>query len=109
MIRQVPDRLTKREAECLHFIMAHTLNGKPCPTYQDIADAMGGISRGNVHKFISSLERMGYIDREAKQRRSIKVLKDSSGVLLNVPSEAIGATHGAQAVADGTNSAEQGM
>src|SRR5258708_36740330 len=55
------------------------------PTYREIRDDAGIDSLGHIAYHLKSLEEKGYIQRDGKQSRSIKVLKYWDGSSMTSP------------------------
>ena len=65
--------LTDRQTEVLNFIIQFRKDREYSPTFREIADGMKFTVRVAVD-YIAVLEKKGYITREKKLSRSIKVL-----------------------------------
>ena len=68
--------LTKRQAEILHFIIAHQKRESRAPSFREISEACGGIVVATIYEHLKSLEVKGYIVRQYNQPRAIVVLHD---------------------------------
>ena len=66
------DRLTKSQQKVYDFLRQKTATGVP-PTVREICAATGLKSTSTVHAHLKTLERLGYISREAGLNRSIRV------------------------------------
>ena len=66
------DRLTKSQQKVYDFLRQKTATGVP-PTVREICAATGLKSTSTVHAHLKTLERLGYITREAGLNRSIRV------------------------------------
>ena len=77
------DGLTKREKSILKCIVKQIeKNGYP-PSVREIGKAVGLSSTATVHGYLKRLEEEGYVKKENQKGRTIKLLKDESGELLN--------------------------
>lgn len=71
MISQIPSR---RQAELLEYLATFRLaQGRP-PTVREMGEALGIRSPNGVVMHLKALERKGWIQRERKQARGIKLL-----------------------------------
>jgi len=69
--------MTPREREVLDFIRTYqATNGGISPSLSEISVGIGlsGTTRGTVHEKVVSLERQGFITREAGRQRSISII-----------------------------------
>lgn len=73
--------LTEKQKKVYDFLVKETSSGLP-PTVREICAALGIKSTSTVHAILSVLEEKGYIERNAKSSRAIKIEKefDSSPV-----------------------------
>lgn len=97
-MRRALDKLTRRETECLEFCRRFIEQNGMSPKLSEIADAMSGISRGNVHHFLTSLERRGLIIRTKGAHRSIVIAESNSSAALRSADDAPGGGHRPQPV-----------
>jgi repressor LexA len=67
--------ITKKQHEVLTFIGSYADTHGYAPTYSEIGDAMGIVSKGAVSKHIQALERDGFVAKRAQCRRTLEVLK----------------------------------
>lgn len=67
--------LTARQVAILRFIDSTMKATAVCPTFSEIAVAMGMSSRGKVHHDIAALVHAGYLANEPYQQRALRVLK----------------------------------
>lgn len=72
------DKLTKKQAEILDFVVEYIKDNDYSPSYREIADHFGISSTGTVHEHIKNLEKKGYLKGDNDGPRSIQV--DSSVV-----------------------------
>ena len=68
----VMEHLTKSQQKVYDFLRQETSKGVP-PTVREICAATGLRSTSTVHAHLKTLERLGYITREAGLNRSIRV------------------------------------
>ena len=70
---------TKKEKAILKFIETQVLeNGYP-PSVREIGKAIGLSSTATVHAYLEKLEIDGYIKKEDKKGRTLKIIKGSNG------------------------------
>ena len=70
---------TKKEKAILKFIETQVLeNGYP-PSVREIGKAIGLSSTATVHAYLEKLEKDGYIKKEDKKGRTLKIIKGSNG------------------------------
>lgn len=60
--------LTEREQDTLSFIAHYYIKERKAPLLAEIAQGLGIQSKGVVHRYLSSLEDKGYIERNPKSR-----------------------------------------
>lgn len=65
--------LTPRQAELLAFIKSFIAEKGYSPSFVEMADAIGNVSRGNIHRYLELLEQRGHVRRQ-KFSRSIEVI-----------------------------------
>ena len=82
--------LTPRQRDCLDVIQRLTLDGVS-PTFQQIGDAMGIVSKSSVHRLVHSLAQRGAIRFLPNVWRSIEVVRKGSPVPFEAMTEAINA------------------
>lgn len=67
--------LTPRQKECLDFITEYMRQSNGVsPALTEIGDALGGLSKGPVHRLLTQLEVRGRIRRLKSHVRAIEVL-----------------------------------
>ena len=72
--------LTERQIELLDIINTAIVSTGVCPSYDEMAAAMGYDSKGGATADkLAALERQGYIRRRPHRIRSIKVLRLPGG------------------------------
>ena len=70
---------TKKEKAILKFIESQVLeNGYP-PSVREIGKAIGLSSTATVHAYLAKLEKQGYIKKEDKKGRTLKIIKGTNG------------------------------
>ena len=70
---------TKKEKAILKFIETQVLeNGYP-PSVREIGKAIGLSSTATVHAYLAKLEKQGFIKKEDKKGRTLKVIKGTDG------------------------------
>ena len=62
--------LTRRQKQLLDFIVA----SDPCPTYDEMASAMGFTSKSGIHRLLKGLEERKFVRRIPNRARAIEVL-----------------------------------
>ena len=60
--------LTDREQDTLNFIAHYYIKEHKAPLLAEIAQGLGIQSKGVIHRYLSSLEDQGYIERNSKSR-----------------------------------------
>lgn len=78
--------LTARQVECLDFIRRSTAAGTPSPSFDEIAQGLGLVSKSNVYRLVHALIDRGYLRQLPGRRRSIALIEphlrgDTEGVL----------------------------
>lgn len=67
--------LTARQADCLRFIAAHQHeNDGITPSFAEIADGLGLVSKSGVLRLLMALEKRGRILRPANRSRAITII-----------------------------------
>ena len=70
---------TRKEKAILKFIEEQVIeNGYP-PSVREIGQAIGLSSTATVHAYLAKLEKQGYIKKEDKKGRTLKVIKGTDG------------------------------
>ena len=78
MPRKKPE-LNKREKAILKFIEKQIMTQGYPPSVREIGKAVGLNSTATVHGYLAKLKDKGYIKKEDKKGRTLKLLKGSSG------------------------------
>ncbi|MFK8028518.1 MAG: transcriptional repressor LexA [Gammaproteobacteria bacterium] len=60
--------LTEREQDTLRFITNYYIKQRKAPLLTEIANGLGIQSKGVIHRYVSALEKKGYIVRNPKTR-----------------------------------------
>lgn len=68
------ESLKPREQNLMDSLKAHEQSYGFSPSYDEIKSAMGYRSKSSVQNLLNSLERKGYIKREANKSRTIQIL-----------------------------------
>ena len=71
--------LNKREKAILKFIEKQIMTDGYPPSVREIGKAVGLSSTATVHGYLGKLEEKGYIKKENKKGRTLKLLKGGSG------------------------------
>lgn len=69
--------LTPKQNEALSFIGKSIAANGHCPSYREIADALGLVSISGVYRLVSGLEERGFIARLPRRARSIQIIRGS--------------------------------
>lgn len=64
--------LTVKQADLLSYLRTAQAQNFT-PTYDEMAGAMGIVSRGNIHRLVTALVERGYVERTQYGVRSIRV------------------------------------
>ena len=78
MPRKKPE-LSNREKSILRFIEKQLMSVGYPPSVREICKAVGLSSTATVHGYLSKLEEKGYIKKQDKKGRTLRLLKGSSG------------------------------
>ena len=71
--------LNKREKAILKFIEKKLVEDGYPPSVREIGKAIGLSSTATVHAYLEKLEKDGYIKKEDKKGRTLKLLKGGDG------------------------------
>ena len=82
MPRKVQE-LNKREKAILKFIERKIIEDGYPPSVREIGKAVGLSSTATVHGYVGKLREKGYIKKEDKKGRTLKLLKSGEGVPFN--------------------------
>ena len=81
------EETTRKEKAILKFIEKQVkTNGYP-PSVREIGKAIGLSSTATVHAYLSKLEKQGFIKKEDKKGRTLKIIKGSNGKPYNKASK----------------------
>jgi repressor LexA len=69
-------QLTKRQEKILTFISNYIMEKGYSPSYQEIADAFGIVSKQGVARHVTALMRKGFIEKKDTTARSIRVIDE---------------------------------
>jgi repressor LexA len=73
--------LTRRQRDLLEFLVSyHDLQGV-MPSYDEMADGLGGISKSSIFRMVSALEDRGFIKRLPYKARAIEFTAKARGEL----------------------------
>lgn len=70
---------TRKERAILKFIEEQVMNNGYPPSVREIGKAIGLSSTATVHAYLAKLEKHGFIKKEDKKGRTLKVIKGSDG------------------------------
>ena len=73
------EELNKREKTILKFIEKQIMTDGYPPSVREIGKAIGLSSTATVHAYLEKLEKDGYIKKEDKKGRTLRLLKGSTG------------------------------
>lgn len=65
--------LTERQAALLAFIRSYQERNGYAPSYREMADGVGLVSKGNIARLIEGLEERGWVERQPYKDRSVRV------------------------------------
>jgi len=68
------DALTRRQRAVYEHLLERHLENRPPPTQQELAEALGLVSRGSLHKHIEALTRAGLVEPTYGQRRGVRLV-----------------------------------
>mgnify|MGYP003306516467 CR=1 FL=1 len=80
MRRKDPNSLNKREKAILKFIEKKIKEDGYPPSVREIGKAVGLSSTATVHGYLAKLRSKGYIKKEDKKGRTLKLLKGGNGM-----------------------------
>lgn len=69
---QVLPPLTEKQAECLKYVVNFFIERRYYPTQREVAAAMG-LNSSTAESYLEPLERKGYLEREPRRRRNIRL------------------------------------
>ena len=75
--------LNKREKSILKFIEKKIIEDGYPPSVREIGKAVGLSSTATVHGYLAKLREKGYIKKEDKKGRTLKLLKGGDGEPVN--------------------------
>ncbi|MBO5021088.1 MAG: repressor LexA, partial [Clostridia bacterium] len=73
--------LTEKQIDVYRFLVKKMNGGIP-PTVREICDATGIKSTSTVHAILNVLEQEGYISRDAKYSRAIRIEKEGDAAMV---------------------------
>ena len=76
------EKLTRGEKRVYDYLLRHIEANGYSPSVRDIASAVGFASSSTVHLYLSRLEEKGYVEREQKKSRSVRLTEGAHGVPL---------------------------
>jgi repressor LexA len=74
-----PSEINKREKAILKFIEKQIMTDGYPPSVREIGQAVGLSSTATVHGYLARLEEKGYIKKQDKKGRTLKLLKGATG------------------------------
>ncbi len=74
------DGLSKREAEVIAFLRGYaSKHPGQAPSYEELREALGLVSRSNVHRLVGQLVRKGWVQKgQPAARRALRVIEEMS-------------------------------
>ena len=82
----MPEPMTKKQQEILEYIKEQIAKKGFPPSVREICAAVNLKSTSSVHTYLSALEKMGYIRRDAAKSRCIEITDGSAPASNNVTS-----------------------
>ena len=76
--------LTMRERDVYDFIVKYQKSNGYSPLLREVAESIGIKSRGVVHRYIKSLEKLGMITYHSNKHRGLNIIQDKR--ILNITS-----------------------
>jgi len=73
-----PDKLTKRQSEVLGFLVSYVRTNQRPPSIREIGEKFGIMSPNGVVWHLKALEKKGYIERDEKVARGIRIVQQGS-------------------------------
>jgi len=70
--------LTPRQADALKFIERYILEEGRSPSFQEVTEGIGLVSRGSTCRILRILDRRGFIKLHRGQRRAMEIVKPQS-------------------------------
>lgn len=67
-------KITRRQKECLSLLEQFITENQAAPPLHWLGEALGGISKGNVHRLLAVLADRGLIRHERYGRRKIEII-----------------------------------
>jgi repressor LexA len=80
--RKSPDSINARERAILKFIEKETEEKGYAPSVREIGKKVGLKSTATVHAYVARLTELGYIKKENKKGRTLRLIKNSKGELI---------------------------
>lgn len=82
-------KITQKQLEILNYLKNEIINRGFPPSVREICDAVGLKSTSSVHSHLETLEKNGYIRRDATKPRAIEIIDDNFNLVrrevVNVP------------------------
>ena len=72
LVLHVLPPLTEKQAECLKYVTRYFIERRYYPTQREVAAAMN-LSSSTAESYLEPLERKGYLEREPRRRRNIRL------------------------------------
>ncbi len=67
--------LTKRQRECLEFLGGYIKEHDYSPSYEEITEAIGLVSKSGTFRLLTALEERGHITRLPFRARTLRLVK----------------------------------
>lgn len=71
------ETLTERQQAILDFIRQRSEQGLPVPSVREITSEMGLASPSTAHMHLAALKRKGYLSRDGRSARSVRLVHDT--------------------------------
>ena len=68
--------ITMRERDVYNFIVKYQKSNGYSPLLREVADSIGIKSKGVVHRYIKSLEKLGMITYHSNKHRGLNIIQD---------------------------------
>jgi len=80
--------LTPKQDELLRYLIHREESGQGTSSYEEMAAALGVVSKSNIHRLVDGLEERGHIRRIPHRARQITVTQPYDGPSLSTMSSA---------------------
>lgn len=73
----IPENLTPRQLDVKRFIQTYTRGNGHGPSFAEIADGIGVVSKSNIHRLVSELEARGHVTFRPRIACSLRIVEHS--------------------------------